>query len=92
MIKNRMIQLIYRTVFLTISVFGIIESFGLFAWQNPNLECLVYYTTLSNILAFGVMFVVWLYTYKHLKNGENEGSNDKVIQLKFYTTIIILSI
>lgn len=90
MIKNRMTQLIYRTIFLTISVFGIIESFGLFAGQTPGLECLIYYTSLSNFLAFGVMIVVWLNTYKHLKKGENVGSNDQIISLKFYTTIIIL--
>ncbi len=90
MIKNRMVQLVYRTIFLTISVFGIIESFGLFAGQNPNLECFIYYTSLSNFLAFGVMFVVWLATYQHITKGEIKGCNDKIVGLKFYTTIIIL--
>ena len=41
MINNRIVQLIYRTIFLTISLFGIIESFGLFYGQTPGFDCLV---------------------------------------------------
>lgn len=90
MIKNRNVQLIYRTIFLTISVFGIIESFGLFAGQTPSLECFLYYTSLSNFLAFGVMAIVWWHNYQQVKNGKTKGNNKVLIGLKFYTTIIIL--
>ena len=90
MIKNRIIQLIYRTVFLTISMFGIIESFGLFHNQTPGLNCLIYYTSLSNFLCFGVVVAVWISTYKHIKSGELEGNNTCITKLKFYSTIIIL--
>ncbi len=90
MIKNRLIQLIYRSVFLTISMFGIIESFGLFYNQTPSLNCFIYYTSLSNFLCFGVMLTVCISTYKHIMNGNNIGNNTCITKLKFYSTIIIL--
>lgn len=90
MINNRLAQLVYRAIFLTISLFGIIESFGLFYGQTPNLECLVYYTSLSNYLCFIVMLVVFISTYRHLKKGETRGYNTVLKSLKFYSSIIIL--
>ncbi|MGM9972157.1 MAG: Pr6Pr family membrane protein [Anaeroplasmataceae bacterium] len=90
MINNRIVQLIYRTIFLTISLFGIIESFGLFAGQTPGLGCLVYYTSLSNFLCFGVMMAVWISTLKYINKNELRGYNTCVTHLKFSSTIIIL--
>lgn len=90
MIKNRLAQLVYRSIFIAISIFGIIESFGLFVGQKPGLECLVYYTSLSNFLCFGVMIVVLVSTYKHIARGETRGNNTVIPKLKFYTTIAIL--
>lgn len=90
MINNRLAQLVYRSIFLAISIFGIIESFGLFADQTPGLDCLVYYTSLSNFLCFGVMLVVLISTYKHVAKGELRGHNTSIVHLKFSTTIIIL--
>ena len=90
MIKNRFTQLIYRVAFLTISVFGIIESFGLFAGQKPGFECLLYYTSLSNFLCFGVILAATVSTLNHLKRGETEGYNTACPRFKFYSTIIIL--
>lgn len=90
MINNRITQLIYRTIFLTISLFGIIESFGLFYGQTPGFGCFVYYTSLSNFLCFGVMMAVWIKTIKHINKNEIRGNNDCLVHLKFSTTIIIL--
>lgn len=90
MINNRIVQLIYRTIFLTISVFGIIDSFGLFYGQTPGFGCLVYYTSLSNFLCFGVMLAVFVSTIKHINNNELNGHNTCLTKLKFYSTIIIL--
>ena len=90
MIKNRVAQLTYRAIFLAISLFGIIESFGLFAGQTPNLECFVYYTSLSNFLCFGVMLAVFISTYRYVKNGQLQGTNTCCKQLKFYSSIAIL--
>ena len=90
MINNRITQLVYRTIFLTISLFGIIESFGLFYGQTPGFGCFVYYTSLSNFLCFGVMMAVWIKTIKHINKNEIRGNNDCLVHLKFSTTIIIL--
>lgn len=90
MINNRITHLIYRSIFLALELIGIINSFGLLDGGKPSLDCLVYYTNLSNYLCFIVMLIVVISTYKHLKNGEIKGNNTVIIGLKFYTTIIIL--
>lgn len=90
MIKDRITQLIFRVAFLTVSLFGIIESFGLWAGQTPGLGCMLYYTSLSNFLCFGVMLAVTISTVKHIKNGETVGNNTACPRLKFYSNIIIL--
>lgn len=90
MIKNRVAQLIYRVVFLTVSVFGILDSFGLYAGQTPGFECLLWYTSLSNFLCFGVMLAVTVSTAKCVAKGETEGYSTTCRRLKFYSTIAIL--
>lgn len=90
MIKNRVAQLIYRVVFLTVSVFGILDSFGLYAGQTPGLECLLWYTSLSNFLCFGVMLAVTISTVKLVAKGALMGHNTVCRKLKFYATIAIL--
>lgn len=90
MIRDRIAQLIYRAVFLTISVFGIIESFGLWSGQTPSLDCFLYYTSLSNFLCFGVTVTVFVSTLRHIRRGETHGCNTVIRSLKFYTTIAIL--
>ena len=89
MIKNRLIQLIYRVIFVSLSFIGTLNSFGLLG-GTINLDCLVYYTNLSNYLCFIVMFIVVVSTYKHIKNGDLTGNNTIINKLKFYSTIIIL--
>ncbi len=90
MIKDRVIQLIYRIIFLTLSLLGLIESFGLFANQKFGFECLIYYTTLSNLLCFIVMIIVSVQNVKDVKNKNLSGCNEKITKLKFYSTIAIL--
>ena len=89
MIRNRLIQLIYRVIFISLSFIGILNSFGLLG-GTINLDCLVYYTNLSNYLCFVVMLIVVISTYKHIKNGDLTGNNTIINKLKFYSTIIIL--
>ena len=90
MIKNRVAQLIFRVVFLTASVFGILDSFGLYAGQTPGLECFLWYTSLSNFLCFGVMLAVAVSTAKYVAKGELVGHNTTCRKLKFFSTIAIL--
>ena len=90
MINNKVVHLAYRSIFLALSFMGLLESFGLFAGQKFGFDCLLYYTTLSNILCFGVMIVVWIYNIKEVMKGDLIGNNQKLHQLKFYATIAIL--
>lgn len=90
MIKNRISQLIFRMIFLTLSFVGIIHTFGLFYGDTPNLDTLVWYTTLSNLLCFVVMLLVVIDDVKQLNKGKLQGYSNKYVSLKFYTTIGIL--
>lgn len=89
MINNRIAHIVYRSIFIAISFIGILHSFGLL-YNNPSLGCLIYYTSLSNFLCFGVMLAVLISTIKHVLNGEMNGHNTCVCKLKFHSTIIIL--
>lgn len=90
MITNRVAQLIYRAIFVALSLIGIMQGAGFFYGGTPNIDNLVFYTNLSNYLCFIVMIIVLIKTYKHVAKGELRGNNDIICHLKFYTTIIIL--
>ena len=92
MINNRITQLVYRTIFLTISLFGIIESFGLFYGQTPGFGCFVYYTSLSNFLCFGVMMAVWIKTIKHINKNEISIFVAIILKLIYYERIETIKI
>ena len=90
MIKNRIAQLIYRSIYVGLGFIGVLSAFGLLYGSSPNLSNLIYYTNLSNYLCLIVTIIVLVDTYKHIKKGELYGHNTSIKQLKFYSTIIIL--
>ena len=57
MIKNRITQLIFRSVYLTLAFFGLLASFGLFN-VDFNQNWYVYYTNLSNFICILVMIPI----------------------------------
>ncbi len=89
-LKNRIFQLIYHVIFLMICLIGILDCFNLLIEQKLNLDALVYYTTLSNILCFIVIFLISVKNYKDIKENKIYGKNEHYMHLKFYSTIIIL--
>lgn len=89
MTNNRINQLIFHVVYLVVCLLGILDCFNLLFSTELNLDALVYYTTLSNILCFIVIFIVTRDNYNHIKNGKIYGKNNKAIRLKYYATIII---
>lgn len=89
MIKSRLCQLIYRCIYLGLAFFGILESFGLLAGQKPSLECMIWYTSLSNFLCFGIMIALVYTTAKHIKYNKLYGESNNVGKLKFYSSIAI---
>lgn len=90
MVKNKIAQLLYRSIFITLSFLGLMESFGLFAGQNFGFNCLIYYTTLSNIFCFIVMIFVLRINIKELKKNKDIEKNTFLQKFKFYATIAIL--
>ncbi len=90
MIKNRISVLIYRSIFITLSFLGLMESFGLFAGQKLGFNCLLFYTTLSNIFCFIVMIFVLKHNVKELKTNKEYNYNKFLTSFKFYATIAIL--
>lgn len=90
MFKNRLAQLVYRTIFVALEFIGILNSLGMFYGGYFSADIFVYYTNLSNYLCFVIMIIVLVYTYRHLNNNELLGHNDKIVKIKFYATIIIL--
>ena len=58
MITNRVAQLIYRAIFVALSLIGIMQGAGFFYGGTPNIDTLVFYTNLSNYLCFIVMIIV----------------------------------
>ena len=70
MIKNRLAQIIFQVVYCTLSVFGILGSFGYFN-ADFNDDVLLYYTNLSNYICMGFMFFALVTTIKKANKNES---------------------
>lgn len=88
MIKNRIVQVIYQTIFCTLALFGLIGSLGYFD-QNFNINFYVYYTNLSNYLCMGLMVASLVMTIKKALKKE-EGEVNTAPTLSFLAVIMIL--
>ncbi len=88
MIKNRITQLVYMTVYCVLAVIGLLGSFGYFNADFNN-DFYVYYTNLSNYICMGVMFVSFWRTLKSAQRGE-EGYCDTAPDFNFACVIMIL--
>lgn len=92
--KNLTTQMIYRIVLCCISALGVLLTFDIFyVGQGANdvtWEFLKYYTNISNYFVFAVSVVVLYHNVKRVFAGEKEGNNEKIHNLKFITTVMIL--
>ena len=65
MIKNRTVQLIYQTVYVTLGLVGIVASIGIFDNINTiRWDFYVHFTNISNFLCIGVMLAALTQTAK----------------------------
>lgn len=65
MIKNRSIELIFQSIYCTLSIVGIIASLGVFDnVNNLRWDFYVHFTNISNFLCFGVMLASLIQTAK----------------------------
>ena len=65
MIKNRTVQLIYQTIYVTLGLVGTVASLGIF--DNINMirwDFYVHFTNISNFLCIGVMIAALIQTTK----------------------------
>lgn len=88
MIKNKLTQIIYRTIYIVLGVIGIIGSFGYFK-ENFNEDFYLYYTNLSNYICFGVILYALIKTIKSYKTSP-EGYCNVLPKFKFMSLIMIL--
>lgn len=70
MIKNKVSQLVFQTVYCVIALFGLLNSLGYFA-ADFNENFYVYYTNLSNYVCMAMMFMSLISTYKSAKKKED---------------------
>ena len=88
MIKNKLTQIIFRTVYIVLGVIGIIGSLGYFK-QSFNSNFYVYYTNLSNYICFGVILFLLIKSIKNFGN-EQQKSENLLPKFRFMCLIMIL--
>ena len=88
MIKNRTTQLVFQTIFVVLSFFGLIASLGYFN-KSFNNEFYVYYTNLSNYICMGFMVVCWVKTIK-ASHKKEDGAVTTAPKFNFMCVIMIL--
>lgn len=88
MIKNKLTQIIFRTIYVVLGVIGIIGNLGYFK-QSFNTDFYLYYTNLSNYICFGVILNALIKTIQSFKETP-EGYCNLMPKFKFMSLIMIL--
>ena len=89
MVKNRLAQIIYRSIYIAIGLVGIVGSFGTFSGHYFG-NWYLYFTNISNYLCFFVMLALLLYTIRDYKKGEKYGLSASAPIFRFCVLIMIL--
>ncbi len=89
MIKNRIAQIVFQTVYCTLAILGIIGSLGYFN-QSFNADFYVYYTNLSNYICIGLMFVSLIQTIRKANKKDDDGLVSTAPTFKFLCVILIM--
>lgn len=88
MIKNRVAQLVFQTIYCVLGVIGAIAGLGIFnASFHGNFY--VYYTNLSNYICLGLMFVCLVRTIK-AANKKEDGACNVAPRFNFTCVVLIL--
>ena len=88
MIKNRIFQLVFQTVYCVLAVMGALSGLGYFN-ADFNEDFYVYYTNLSNYICMGVMFVTLWQTIKKA-NKKQDGYCTTAHTFTFMCVILIM--
>lgn len=88
MIKNKLFQIIFKTIYVVLGFIGVIGSLGYFSAKfNGNFY--IYYTNLSNYICLGFMIASLVETIKSFKSSQEEFCNTAP-KFKFMCMIMIL--
>lgn len=89
MVKSKKIQIIFRSIFLVISLVGIIGSFGTFKGAyNPNFY--LYFTNLSNYFCFFAVLALLFDDVRCVKAGITHKESDIAPIFRFSTCVMIV--
>lgn len=86
MIKNTKASFIYKSIYLVIGFIGLFLATEIYTGTFNN-GFFVYYTNLSNLVAFSLMAYLWFIEYQILKGKPN---TFKYPSVRFVITIMIL--
>lgn len=89
MIKSRVTQVVYRSIYVAILTIGVFCSLGLFD-KSFNNTFFVYYTNLSNYICLGIMIAELVFTIKALNRNEMYGTESPLSRVKFLAAVWIL--
>ncbi len=70
MVKNRVAQIVFQTVYCSLAIIALISSLGFFD-KEFNGEFYIWYTNLSNYICIVIMFICLYFTIKQTKNRED---------------------
>lgn len=88
MINNRIVQVIYQTIYIVLGVIGFMSSLGYFS-GTFNTEFYVFYTNLSNYICLGFMIAIYVHTIKSALKKE-DGYVTTAPKFNFMCVIMIL--
>lgn len=84
--NNKIAQIVYRTIYITLGFIGIIGSFGYFN-RSFNQDFYVMYTNLSNYFCIGVTLYLLI---KNIRNKDENKISTSMSIIRFISVIMIL--
>ena len=89
MVKNRLAQIVYRSIYIAIGLVGLAGGMGAFSGKYLR-EWYLYFTNISNWLCFFVMLALLIYTIRDYKKGEKFGLVSQAPLFRFCVLVMIL--
>ena len=89
MLTNKKTHIIFRSIFLVISLVGIIGSFGTYKGVY-NRDFYLYFTNISNYLCFGVILTLLVDDIKKYKSGIKTGTSELAPNFRLSVCILII--
>lgn len=84
--NNRTLQIVYRTIYITLGFIGIIGSFGYFN-RSFNQNFYLMYTNLSNYFCIGITLYLLI---RNIKNKDENKISPSISIIRFVSVIMIL--